>query len=77
LNVRRHSALQTYADDRFFLEMPPFLYRCPNTGKTVQGYSPDAEEVPDDIYESVTCLACRQIHLVNPTTGKIVGSDDE
>ena len=57
--------------------MPPFLYRCPNTGSRVQGYV--AEEVPDDTnaYKSITCLACRQVHLVNPATGKVLGEDDE
>jgi hypothetical protein len=40
--------------------MAPFLYRCPNNGQRVQGWS--AEEVsPDqaDIYETVTCIAGR------------------
>jgi hypothetical protein len=37
-----------------------FLYRCPITDQTVQGWS--ADEVTDDetAYESVGCLACRQ-----------------
>jgi hypothetical protein len=56
--------------------MAPFLYRCPNTGKTVQGFS--AEEVSDDnTFTPIECLACRQVHLVNSTTGKVVGEDDE
>jgi hypothetical protein len=56
--------------------MVPFLYRCPNTGKSVQSFS--AEEVEDDnTYTSVTCLACRQLHYVNPTTGKVLGENDE
>ncbi len=57
--------------------MPPFLYRCPNIGRRVQGFV--AEEVSDDAdtYESITCLACQQVHLVNPATGKIVGQEDE
>ena len=54
--------------------MPPFLYSCPNTGQTVQGFV--AEEVPNNTYESVTCLACRQLHFVNPTTGKVLGEND-
>ena len=29
--------------------MPPFLFSCPNTGQTVQGFT--AEEVPDDASE--------------------------
>ena len=55
--------------------LPPFLFRCPNTRQTVQGFF--AEEVPNDAYESVTCLACRQLHFVNPATGKVLGSDEE
>jgi hypothetical protein len=43
----------------------------------VQGWS--AEEVsPDqaDTYETVTCMACQQVHLVNPATGDVLGSGD-
>jgi hypothetical protein len=25
----------------------------------------------------VACLACAQVHLVNPKTGKVLGFDDE
>jgi hypothetical protein len=54
--------------------MRPFLYRCPNTGQTVQGFT--AEETPDEYaYEAITCLACRQTHFVNSTTGKVLGED--
>ena len=57
--------------------MTAFLYRCPNTGFRVQGLT--AEELAEDpsTFESVKCLVCRQIHLVNPTTGKVAGEDDE
>jgi hypothetical protein len=57
--------------------MPPFIHRRPNTGLNVQGFS--AEEVPadDGSYETLTCIVCRQVHLVNPTTGKVLGSDDD
>jgi hypothetical protein len=56
--------------------MPPFLYRCPATGMNVQGWS--ADEVDDDeTYLSMTCLACRQLHLVNPATGKTMGEDGD
>ena len=45
--------------------MGGFLFRCPNTGQLVQGWS--AEEIPaeEDGYEFVTCLACTQLHFVN------------
>jgi hypothetical protein len=58
--------------------MAAFLYRCPNTGLNVQGWSPD--EVPDDepeSYESVTCTACAQLHFVNCVTGKVLGHERE
>jgi len=43
----------------------------------VQGFI--AEEISDDgdAYEAITCLACRQVHAVNPITGKILGADEE
>jgi hypothetical protein len=58
--------------------MVPFLFRCPNTGFNVQGWIAEAVENDDsEKYEAVTCLACQQLHLVNPTTGKTLGADDE
>jgi hypothetical protein len=53
--------------------MRPFLYRCPNTHQAVQGFI--AEEVPDN--QAITCLACRQSHFVNPTTGKVLGENGD
>ena len=50
--------------------MPPFLYRCPNTGDIVQAWAADDPEDDDLTYVQVTCLACAQAHLVNPKTGK-------
>ena len=53
-----------------------FLYRCPATKQTVQGFI--AEELSDpNAYEAVECLACRRMHFVNPATGKVLGEDDE
>jgi hypothetical protein len=57
--------------------MGAFLYRCPTSGLNVQGWF--ADEVGDEdetTYETVTCLACSQVHLVNRSTGKVLGSDD-
>jgi hypothetical protein len=58
--------------------VPAFLFHCPNTGRTVQGLT---DETPDPTgartYISVECLACRQVHLVNLVTGKLLGSDDD
>jgi len=55
--------------------MPPFLYRCPNTGYRVQGFV--ADEVDPDAYEQITCIICQQVHFVNPATGKVLGEADE
>jgi hypothetical protein len=57
--------------------MAPFLFRCPNTGYRVQGFvAEDASDGADD-YQAIACLACQRVHLVNPTTGKVLGADDE
>ncbi|HTV29173.1 MAG TPA: hypothetical protein VMF32_15420 [Xanthobacteraceae bacterium] len=58
--------------------MPAFLFRCPSTGLQVQGWVADDPTEYDDAFESVTCHACGQVHLVNPKTGKTIGdkSDD-
>jgi hypothetical protein len=43
-----------------------FLYRCPNTGQTVQGWSTDeVKDNDDDTYQSLACVACTRVHLVN------------
>jgi hypothetical protein len=56
--------------------MPPFLYRCPNTGQNVQAYSVDDPDEDDLTFVQVTCIACAQAHLVNPKTSKVLGSDE-
>ena len=57
--------------------VPAFTYRCPHTEETVQGWA-DAKVVEHgDTYVPMECPACRQMHYVNPTTGKVVGANDE
>ena len=59
--------------------MVTFLYRCPTTGRNVQGWI--AEEVNsdngDNVYETLLCLACNRHHVVNPSTGKVLGADND
>jgi hypothetical protein len=59
--------------------MAPFIYRCPNTGFRVQGFTPDDDESEgaDDVFVGVICLACGSVHLVNPKTGKMPGENGE
>ena len=57
--------------------MAAFIYKCPMTGRKVQGWfadEPPANET--DSYETVKCLACNQMHLVNRTTGRTIGQDE-
>ena len=57
--------------------MASFIYRCPNTGYQVQGWAPDnGAKNGHESYEGVTCLACRQVHYVNPETGRMLGARD-
>ena len=59
--------------------MPPFIFRCPNTGFRVQGFAPDNDESEggDDVFVGVTCLACGSVHFVNSNTGKTAGESSE
>ena len=60
------------------IRMTPFLYRCPTTGQNVQGFfADDGSENGGETYETVTCLACRLVHLINPKTGRILGIDED
>jgi hypothetical protein len=58
--------------------MVPFLYRCPFIGLLVQAlHRHDPSDDDADWYEAVTCIACQQVHLVNPKTGKTLGVYEE
>ena len=59
-------------------EIAAFIYRCPNTGLPIQALSA-AEGIAEGekTYEPVTCIMCRQVHLVNAFTGKVLGDDNE
>jgi len=57
--------------------MTAFIFRCPATGYNVQGLVA-AESIPEgDSYQSVTCTACARIHLVNPKTGRVAGTEQK
>jgi hypothetical protein len=54
------------------------VFLCPHTGQRVQGwFADDGSENGGDTYEGAICLACRQVHMVNPKTGKVLGADEE
>src|SRR5262249_1165705 len=58
---------------RLRLALPETItFLCPNMGVSVESSFADTED-SDEIYERVTCLACRQLHMLNLRTGKILG----
>jgi hypothetical protein len=61
------------AGKRLRLALPETItFLCPNTGVSVESSFADIED-SDEIYERVTCLACRQLHMLNLRTGEILG----
>jgi len=58
--------------------MATFVFRCPVTGFNVQGWSADDAPTDDgEFYETMMCLACTRTHLVNRSTGRVLGSEDK
>jgi hypothetical protein len=56
--------------------MAPFIYRCPNTGMNVQGWTADDPNEGDgETYAAITCTICTRLHLVDPKTGEMLGAD--
>jgi len=53
--------------------MTIFVYRCPSTGRQLQAWT-DNPPIADDpeAYQSVQCVACSQLHWVNPTTDRVL-----
>jgi hypothetical protein len=57
--------------------MATFAFRCPNKKVRVQGWTAEDTSDDDAAYASVQCVACRQMHYVNPATGRVLGSADD
>jgi hypothetical protein len=57
--------------------MATFVFRCPNKNVRVQGWSAEDPSDHDVAYDPVRCPACRQMHYVNPATGRVLGSEDD
>ena len=57
--------------------MAAFIYRCPNTRVRIQALAAKAITDDADTYQPVACVMCRQVHLVNPFTGKLLGEQQK
>jgi hypothetical protein len=67
------AAFPLAAVKRLRLALPEIItFLCPNMSVSVECSFADTED-SDEIYERVTCLACRQLHMLNLRTGKILG----
>ena len=55
--------------------MANLIFKCPRTGLNVQHWlAEDAKPGdPDGSYDTVVCQACRGIHFINRSTGKLLG----
>jgi hypothetical protein len=51
------------------------MYRCPRTGMNVPlPFSLETgNALKAETYEGVTCPACMLVHLINKSTGKLLG----
>jgi hypothetical protein len=60
-----------------YMDSYTFLYRCPITSHRVQGLVRGGTRSTEDTvtYETVTCLACNGVHLVNPSSGRVLCAD--
>jgi hypothetical protein len=57
--------------------MASLTFRCALTAAEVPvPFSPDPESDPNT-YEYVVCPACSRSHLVNRSTGKLIGDRDD
>jgi hypothetical protein len=57
--------------------MSPMTFRCPAIGLNVQGWlADDPSGSEGEVYETVTCLACSRLHLINRMTGRVLGGDE-
>ena len=50
------------------------MFACPSTGLKVQSWVTE-ETLSFDHFEAMECAACQRMHLVNPRTGKVAGSE--
>jgi len=49
------------------------VFKCPQTGLNVQYRLTNAIGEATDTHVSVPCPACTRLHLINRTTGKLLG----
>ena len=57
--------------------MRTLVFVCPITGHPVQSSLPEEAFKDPDTYHRIECTACGRVHLVNPTTGRVLRRGEE
>jgi hypothetical protein len=74
--LRRHkicvSSKPPAARRILFCAIGTFLFKCPNTTHSVQGWLDEGIYEDENTYHTIECAACGQVHLVSPTTGRVL-----
>lgn len=47
-----------------------FVFRCPSIGGPIQARS---HSLQSDTFETISCIACGELHVVSRMTGEVVG----
>jgi hypothetical protein len=58
--------------------MAALIYRCPVTGMKVQAWLADDTSASSEegVYVGMACPVCTWVHLVSPSTGRVLGEDE-
>ncbi|BBC01831.1 hypothetical protein DXU07_05505 [Bradyrhizobium elkanii] len=51
----------------------PIMFKCPSTGMNVQHWLAAPADTSERMYQSVVCAACAKLHLLDSSTGKLLG----
>ena len=57
--------------------MTHFIFRCPTTDINVQHWLDEEQDISENEYEGIICLACTGLHFLNRKNGKLLGQDNE
>ena len=57
------------------MSMGAILFTCPFNGHKVHHWMEDKPALAAEHYVAVECGACRSVHFVMPSTGKVMGEN--
>jgi hypothetical protein len=57
--------------------MRTIVFVCPNTGRPVPASLAEQAFENPDTYHSIECTVCSDVHLVNPTTGRVLRRNEK